>query len=462
MSREYEQWEEEERRAAAAYEKERTARRSKLTARKQKRQKHLLKLGIMALAGAGLLILMIFAMKAAFGNPIKRTMRVEAGSPLPSARDFLKNQKSKKEVVILSDLTGLTTAHPSETDVVLSVNGRERKSKLIIEDTTPPVAEASPINVSAGTVVAPEDMVKNVVDATDLTYEFENTPNATDLGAKPVVVFIRDEGGNQIKVTTELNVVNDTEAPVISGVVPLATLQGEAVEYNNGITAKDNVDRDVTVQVDTSKVDLNKAGTYPVIYYAVDNSGNRAEASTSIVVEAKGSDWVEMDVINALADKVLEEIVDEGMTPEQKARAIFNYVHTNIWYQDGAHGDSWTADAERGFQTHGGDAYVYAAAARALLNRVGIECTMIDRDVKGQEDSSPSRWLLVNLGTGWYHFDAVPWLDGDEIFMWTDEEIAAFSAEHKNSHVFNSELYPAREKTPYAAAGTEETEESGE
>ena len=436
----YKNWEAEEERDAKLYEKERSERRARAEATCRARQKAVRKLALMAAAGAALVVLLIVVVAGAAGNPVKKELQIEAGEPMPTARDFLKNPNSKREISLLTDLSEITTNHVSETEVIALVNGKERRSKLIIVDTVAPTAEASPVNVSAGMEVMPYDLVKNAVDATALTFEFETPPDVTTLGVKDTTVVVTDEGGNQIRVTTQVVVVNDTEAPVISGVAPLQVMAGESVDYLANVTVSDDIDHSVELRVDTSGVDLNKAGAYQIVYRAVDQAGNAAEVGTVLIVDQMTDDYVDPAEIYQYADKALAETIRGDMTPAQKAYAIYGYVRSHLWYTSPYHGESWTASALMGFRDKGGDAYVFSAMSRALLTRAGIDNITVDRK---NEDDDPHQWNLVNCGTGWYHFDATARSDGTEIFMWTDAQLDAYSAEHSNSHVRDTELYPA-------------------
>ena len=449
-------WEAEEEREAKAYAKARRERQARAEAARRARSRRLARLGLAGIAALVLILVLIASIRGSVGNPVRKTLEIEAGEAMPTARDFLKNPKSKKEIVFLTDLSGVTTNHTSEIDVLTMVAGKERKSRLVIKDTVAPTAEAAPMNISAGMNVLPEDIVKNAVDATPLTFEFEEAPDVTTLGVKDVTVIVTDEGGNSIKVTTQINVINDTSAPVISGVGPLLAMTGDTVDFLNGITVEDNIDRNVEVKVDTSAVDMSKAGAYQVTYRAVDQAGNAAEVGTILPVDAKTEDYVEPEEVYKLVDEALADTIRADMTDAQKVQAIFSYVREHLWYTAPHHGDSWTASAMMGFRDKGGDAYVFAAMSRAMLTRVGIPNLPVERK---NEDNDPHQWNLVDCGSGWYHYDATPRSDGTSIFMWTDAELDAYSKEHNNSHIRNTEAYPATPEEPFSMDVGNTTEE---
>ena len=64
--------------------------------------------------------------------------------------------------------------------------------------------------------------------------------------------------------------------------------------------------------------------------------------------------------------------------------------------------DDWLRAAYQGLHNRQGDCYVYQMTSKVLLDAAGIENRLID--------TMPLRylhcWNLVNIGEGWYHFDA--------------------------------------------------------
>ena len=232
----------------------------------------------------------------------------------------------------------------------------------------------------------------------------------------------------------------DTEGPVISGVQPLTTTAGGTLSYRDGVTAVDDRDGTVPFQVDSSQVDLNVPGEYEVIYSAEDSSGNRTEVTTTVTVTEPepeptpsgggqtGSQpkAVTLDDVNALADKVLAKIISDGMTQAQKAKAIYDYVRTHIVYVGYSDKSSWIIGAYNGFKTGRGDCFNYYACSKALLTRAGIP----NVDIKRVGGITRHYWNLVDVGTGYYHFDACPHDNSYYIdsFMLTDAETEEYTA----------------------------------
>ena len=230
----------------------------------------------------------------------------------------------------------------------------------------------------------------------------------------------------------------DTEPPVIEGESQHIIYMGDTVSYRKYVTVTDNKDENVQLEVDSSAVNLRKEGTYTVIYKATDSSGNTATKEVEFVVEDGQQYAVDKQIVNEAADKVLEGILVDDMTPREKARAIYDGVRANIRYDGNYENNTdWVLGAYDGFQSRRGDCYVYFGVAKALLNRADIENMDIVKTGGGHY------WSMVNLGEGWYHYDTTPRKTGGEFFMMTDAELEAYSNKYGDSHIWDREKYPA-------------------
>lgn len=218
----------------------------------------------------------------------------------------------------------------------------------------------------------------------------------------------------------------DTQPPVIEGPHDMTVAVGMTLSYRSGVTAVDQVDGKVKLDVDASQVNLTQPGEYPVTYRAVDRAGNRAETTVTVtVVEVSGVDdddptadvsgegqeielppikEVTAEMVNEEADRILGKILTPSMSQWEQARAIYNYVHTRVKYVGTSDKSSWLMGAYVGFTRGRGDCYNYFACSKALLDRAGIPNVDLYR-VGGGTDHY---WQLVNVGSGWYHFDACP------------------------------------------------------
>lgn len=173
--------------------------------------------------------------------------------------------------------------------------------------------------------------------------------------------------------------------------------------------------------------------------------------------------------LDKLVADVLDVIVSEDMTTLEQARAVFDYVHSNISYTGHADKSDWVNGAYVGLTTGRGDCFTYYAVSRALLDALEIDNLPVER-VGGK---TLHFWNLVNCGDGWYHFDACPRSLKMPIFlsfMVTDEQVAAFTAMAGRSYYdFDGTLLPERATETITKTWpkprpveTEETEEPAE
>jgi transglutaminase-like putative cysteine protease len=188
--------------------------------------------------------------------------------------------------------------------------------------------------------------------------------------------------------------------------------------------------------VDADAVNTSALGTYPVTYTATDASGNSSSVTVNLTVRERVYDINEVD---AIADSVLARITNDQMTLYDKALAIFNYTKGHISYINSSDKGNWVKAAYEGLVDGRGDCYVYASTAKELLTRAGITNMDIERIPSG---NSMHYWNLVDIGTGWYHFDTTPRTDHPVIFMWTDAQIREYSNSHNNSHNYDPANYP--------------------
>ena len=277
-----------------------------------------------------------------------------------------------------------------------------------------------------------------------------------------LLALLLPRGGQPAAVQTPTPPPADTAPPVISGTHDLTVAVGESLSYRAGVTAADEVDGAVTLHVDSSEVNLTQPGTYTAIYWAEDAAGNRAEASVTVTVveavtvddgdgEATADDVVDSaaaqatpEAVNALADEILSEITTPGMSRYEVALAIYNYVHNNISYTGTSDKSSWLVGAYVGFTRRSGDCYNYFACSKALLTRAGIPNVDLTR-VGG---NSRHYWQLVDVGEGYYHFDACPHPNSYPLysFLLTEAEVRAYteqcSSVRKNYYVYDYDSCP--------------------
>ena len=245
----------------------------------------------------------------------------------------------------------------------------------------------------------PRSLLATAEDATALTLSYLAEPDWFTEGAQPVTIVAVDAVGNRTEIEGTVDVVRDTEPPKILGVTDQYVYVGEAVAYFGQASVTDNADdpEDISLTVDNARVDIHTAGVYPVTYRATDRAGNVAEKEVRLYFIKATVDQAKLE---AKADEVLAQLVTDNMTKGQKAWAIYRYVYDNYTFTYTSNKRDWKYEAWRGLTKRRGDCFTYCAAARILLERIGAKVIIVKR-----YPGFRHFWLMVDLGTGWYHFD---------------------------------------------------------
>ena len=315
--------------------------------------------------------------------------------------------------------------------------------RLYVVDTEAPrLAFPKKVSAYADHPKVPAALLETAEDETALTLSYVLEPDWSKEGQQSVIIAGVDAAGNRTEIEGTVNIVRDTEKPQILGVGNQYAYLGESVAYFASVFASDNADEpeDIELTVDNSAVDIYAPGTYPVIYRATDRAGNTAEKTVYLYfVRATVSD----EKLQEKAEEVLARLVRDDMTMAQKAYAIFRYVKDNYVNVERSNKRDWKYEAWRGFVTKQGDCFTYCAAAKVLLEKIGARTMFITRN-----SNAHHYWLLVDLGTGWYHFD--PYNSGPsrkfECFMLTTEEVLDL---YPSFWKYDHRVYPETPTTPF-------------
>ena len=325
---------------------------------------------------------------------------------------------------------------------------------LIVTDTVAPELTVTDGDLWCGDEPHLEDFVLSISDASPVYLYCEGgMPDTYNAGERLLYLKVKDICGNESSVSTALlKVTADEEPPVISGVKNRSFVVGDTVAYKQDVTVSDNRDKpeDIKLSVDSSKVDVNKAGTYEVTYTAVDRAGNASEKTAKFTFKTTAAQK-EDDKLNTYVEKVAKSIFTDGMSKAQQVRAIYHWVRDNVYYAGHYSGRTWKKEAIVGFSDRRGDCYTHFACAKALLEYCGIDNIDVEK-VRNSSSEPRHFWSLVNVGTGYYHFDTTQRTASTKFngFMRTDAQLLKYSKNNKNSHRFDSSKYPATPKEEYA------------
>lgn len=357
---------------------------------------------------------------------------VEAGGQAPDMGSFV---IMAQDAVILTKLEDIDYNEVGDYRVLLDVHGKTFSAVLHVVDTVPPQLEVHDVAGYTLTPKTAEEFVTQVQDITRVSFTFRQEPDLSLVGAQEVEIVATDEGGNQVAKKAVLTLQEDREPPVIKGAEDIRFFLGESVSYRKNVTVTDNSGVDVELNIDTSAVDLTAEGIYPVVYTATDPSGNTATVTVNLIAGKRAYTEEEM---YAEADAALAQIITPEMSQRDKVWAIYSYVMGHVAYINHSDKGDWIKAAYEGLALGKGDCYVYACTTKALLTRAGIT----NMDISKIPTRSEHYWNLVDIGEGWRHLDTTPRKDHPVIFLWTDQEMMEYSAQHYNSHNYDPALYP--------------------
>lgn len=387
-------------------------------------------------------IVVIAALLLVVRKPYNEILVVEAGEKLFSPSYFFKNLDDGAEYVTPEKEIELN--HVGIKHVKVRLNGLTYNVAFDVIDTVSPrVIPKDVLEIWSGDICEPKDFVTSIEDATDVKIGFVKSPDVFTEGTSKVELFAIDEGGNRVTFTSTLTVKKDNESPVITGAKDRIVQIDSTIRYRENITVTDNREG-VIMEIDSSQVDISKEGVYPVLYKAYDVSGNTTEVTVNYIVVKKTSSHENEEVIKAHFQSIYNSFVTDGMSKIEIARAIYDYVKSNVSYIPESDKTDWMQNAYIGITTGKGDCYTYYSICKMFFELAGIDNLCVERI----NHETPHYWNLINCGDGWYHFDTCPRSVESltEIFMYTDSQLKDYST-HKNPgyYTFDESKYP---KTP--------------
>ncbi len=366
-------------------------------------------------------------------RPTVGELNLEAGSKAPKLNNFL--LIDQKDVELLTALDSIDMKTLGDYNIDIKAYDRIYTTTVHVVDTVPPEITVKDIESWVGSEVQAEDFVKSAKDATPLSYAYATQPDFNREGMQQLTIRVTDAAGNCTEKNVKLNLKRDTEPPVIKGATDLLVYLGETVSYKSGVKVTDNSGGKVTLTVDNSQVDLNTEGTYPVTYEAKDPAGNVASQTVHVIVRARTYD---IEEINALCDQVLSEIINDGMSPRDKLWAIYVWAYNNVDYINYTDKSDWKKAAWEALALRKGDCFAFASVSKALITRAGIK----NMDIAKIPSKTLHYWNLVDIGEGWYHFDACPRKDNPNLCYVTTEFLMNYSNAHDGSHNYDQSAYP--------------------
>ena len=237
---------------------------------------------------------------------------------------------------------------------------------------------------------------------------------------------------------------SDTTAPTILGVNKLSVFLGSTIAYRSGILVTDDTDPAPKLSVDSSFVNLSAPGCYQLVYTATDSAGNESSVQTTVTVVEAPESYVDEALIKEKADELLDKILTEDMTPEQKVNAIYDWIEGHCYYIAEFDKSDYMQAAYLMLTTNRGDCYGFYAVSRLLFDRLGLPNLTVTR-TPNEVRTSNHWWNMVSLdgGESWYHFDSTPHMTyPTRTCLVTDADLEAFNELMPNYYYFDHSAYP--------------------
>lgn len=102
-------------------------------------------------------------------------------------------------------------------------------------------------------------------------------------------ITVTDDAGNSTDIDIKISVI---DAPSINGISDKTVTVGDTIDYLSGVSATDGKGTDITgsIEVDSSKVDINTPSTYQITYKVTDSYGFSTGANCNITVNEKAQE----------------------------------------------------------------------------------------------------------------------------------------------------------------------------
>ena len=234
-------------------------------------------------AAAAVVVLAAVLTVLLWPSNIVKELTVEAGRETLTANEFRKEDKGI-DAQIVSDLTGVDLKTPGSYPVQVQYKSKTYDCTVLVKDTLPPQGKVHNVSVYSSQTLKPEDFVTDIIDATAVTVSWKPEPDLTVEAQTLMTITLTDAAGNHTDYEAVLTVFVDNGNPQLTGVQDIYTYLGTEPDYLAGVTAMDDRDLDLQIQVDSSKVDLNTVGAYEVTYSVTDAAGNTTTAAITVTV----------------------------------------------------------------------------------------------------------------------------------------------------------------------------------
>lgn len=189
---------------------------------------------------------------------------------------------SKNSVEFKGDVD---TSKLGTVDAEYIYKGKTYPFTVEVADTKGPDLTTKDVSIDTTQTVTAESFIDSVSDASEYSVRMDGDTNPGQAGHFKVTITAKDQYGNTTTKTAKLTRTADKKAPEIDGFEDkISLLQGDYFSADS-YKAKDDLDPEPTVYVDSSQLDLSHPGVYTVNYTASDRSGNQKTYRQEVTVE---------------------------------------------------------------------------------------------------------------------------------------------------------------------------------
>lgn len=332
---------------------------------------------------------------------VVKEFNLELGNKLQK-KDILLNYKEDKDSLSQSEIDKINKKEVGEYELKVKINGEEESVKIIIKDTKAPELKLKNVTIYDDEKVSGKNAF--IVSAKDASGEVKTTLKTEidykKIGTQKITIEAKDKYGNKVEKTANLTIKKDTEGPVFYGLSSMSVEKNSSPNYKSGVKAVDARDGSCTFSVNSSAVNLSKAGTYYITYTAKDKKGNSSTARRKITVNHNQEDT--NNKFNQFYNSYLAG---------KSVSSIVSTIRNKIYYNSswGGNDPVWY-----GLTNYTGNCYVHALLVQKALNKAGIQNQLI------YTTDRTHYWNLVYQNGKWRHYDATP--GGHLIGPATDEQ----------------------------------------
>lgn len=169
--------------------------------------------------------------------------------------------------------------------VTYTCHGRKYDVTVQVRDTTPPALKVRPYTTDLAEELTPELFVESTDDATEVTVQFKDGAPPAQEGTFEIPIAAVDSSGNETVENASLTRIKDSAAPSLAGADNVELLQGRTMDFEDGISIKDDMDPSPKYSVNADKVDFATPGIYDVVYTVTDRSGNTADIIRKVTIK---------------------------------------------------------------------------------------------------------------------------------------------------------------------------------